>query len=133
MQHSDNLLTLENIDYIENENWLPIEGFELYFISDRGRVLSLKNIRRSKLLSQCKQTAGYPQVSLLRRDLENDTTELKHFTVHKLVARHFIPGYEEGLVVNHINGDKTDNRVENLEWVTQSENIRHYHTFLKNG
>lgn len=45
--------------------------------------------------------------------------------VHRMIATCFIPGYFEGADVNHKNGDKTDNRLPNLEWVTRAENIRH--------
>lgn len=51
--------------------------------------------------------------------------------VHRLVALAFCPGYQAGLVVNHKNGIRHDNRVENLEWVTHSENLRHGWRVLK--
>jgi hypothetical protein len=47
------------------------------------------------------------------------------FTVHKLVALHFVDGYENGKIVNHKNENKVDNRSDNLEWVTKSQNMRH--------
>lgn len=46
------------------------------------------------------------------------------FLVHRLVAKAFVPGYEDGLTVNHINGNKLDNRITNLEWVTLADNTR---------
>lgn len=46
-------------------------------------------------------------------------------TIHRLVAKYFCDGYAEGLVVNHKDGNKTNNHYTNLEWVTQSENVKH--------
>lgn len=107
-----------------NEVWRDIEGYEgLYQISDIGRIKSLitgkiRNLQMNKW--------GYP-VIILTKDKKQ-----KQMFVHRLVAKAFIPKIEGKNEVNHINGDKTDNRKENLEWCTKSENIRHaFRTGLK--
>lgn len=99
-----------------------IKGFEgLYEISVNGDVISL-NYRRSgmaKKLSASKVKSNYMAVKL---PVNNKDTS---FYVHRLVALAFIPNPENKDEVNHINGIKHDNRVENLEWTTHTENIRH--------
>lgn len=54
-----------------------------------------------------------------------DSGETRTFSVHRLVAQHFVSGYENGMVVNHLNEIKTDNRAENLEWCSQRENCNY--------
>lgn len=98
------------------ESWLPVVGFEkLYRVSDRGQV---KRVADQKLLKQGQER--YKAVSL--RDIEANKQVRR--SVHRLVAEAFL-GPSEVLVVNHINHDRYDNRVENLEWVTQQENVLH--------
>lgn len=106
------------------EIWKPIaEGYE---ISNLGNVRSSKWSNAPYILSQGKHRGGYLEVRLT---INGKRT---YFTVHRLVATAFIPNPGKKPQINHINGIKTDNRVENLEWVTNSENQRHaYKTNLK--
>lgn len=98
------------------EEWKPIEGFEgRYEVSNKGRVWS--NLR-GKELSQWKINSGYMSVRLFIDGKQ------KSKTVHRLVAKAFCSGYQEGLEVNHKDTDRTNNNFDNLEWVTRLENIR---------
>jgi hypothetical protein len=112
------------------EIWKDIKGFEaIYQISNLGRVKSLKrSITHSywgkvNLSERIKKAfidrCGYYSVMLHKESVK------KSFSVHRLVALAFIPNENKKLDVNHKNGIKTDNRLENLEWMTRSENVIH--------
>jgi hypothetical protein len=102
-----------------------IIGFEgLYKISNFGDVFSIKENRDLKYHTNKK---GYCSICLTK-----DKKEYSRL-VHRLVAEAFL-GQNEGLQVNHINGNKSDNFVGNLEWCTSSENINHaYQVLNKRG
>ena len=98
-----------------------INGYEKYEIDVDGNVWSWKNLTTGKVrkLKTGKCSNGYHHVILYKNN------ERKNISIHRLVASAFIPNPEKKSTVNHINGIKTDNRIENLEWATQLENIRH--------
>lgn len=104
------------------EIWCPIEGYEgLYEVSNLGNVRSLgnKKTKKTKILKQNMNTSGYLRVYLCKNGKQ------KQFKVHRLVAEAFIPnlfGYPQ---VNHIDEDKTNNHIDNLEWCDNKYNSNH--------
>ena len=109
-----------------------ITDYENYVVSNNGDVIRLeyrdkKGANRPfKLLKANINEDGYASTTL-----RNDKGK-KTFRIHRLVAREFIPNPENKETVNHIDGNKLNNRVENLEWNTREENMQHaYKTGLK--
>ena len=91
-------------------------GYDDYSVSKDGRVYSHKS---NRYLSPKIDKYGYKVVSLSKKG------KPKHFTIHRLVAITFIPNPNNYPCVNHINENKTDNRVGNLEWCTVKQNDNH--------
>jgi len=105
------------------ELWRALPGYEdRYKVSNLGRVYSLKS---QKMLKQQLAPNGYLRVRLYDGAPKGDL-----YLVHRLVAALFVLNPEYKPQVNHINGQKTDNRADNLEWVTHSENQRHRYDVL---
>jgi hypothetical protein len=100
-----------------------ITEYPNYAITKDGEVFSLRFNRK---LTPCINSSGYTQV-VLCKDLK-----YKNYTIHRLVAEAYVKNVNNYKIVNHINGIKSDNRMENLEWVTASQNVKHaFHTGLK--
>jgi hypothetical protein len=106
-----------------HEKWRDVKGYEgIYQISNLGRVKSLSRLdkrgykRKEIILKETINPRGYKYVVL---------QDKKAKVTHRLVARSFLPNEENKKEVNHKNGNKQDNRLKNLEWVTHSENLKH--------
>lgn len=98
------------------EVWLPIHDYEgLYEVSNLGRV---KGLKRNHILKHGMNNSGYKMVTLWKNNKGNSQM------IHRLVAKTFLP-YSDGLVVNHIDENKLNNCLDNLEWCTQRENVNH--------
>ena len=106
------------------EIWKYIEGTgQRYMISNFGNVKSFCN-HKERLLTITTQISGYNYVMM------QINGKPKNYRLHRLVAMAFVPnphGYKE---INHIDGNKTNNRAENLEWSTRSQNMRHIYQVL---
>lgn len=99
------------------EIWKDIKDYEgIYQVSNLGRV---KRVETDRVLKGCKNRAGYLRVRLSKNKI------VFNKRIHRLVAESFISNSENKSQVNHIDEDKTNNKVSNLEWVTNRENANH--------
>ena len=105
-------------DDLDGEEWRDVEGYDGdYKVSNFGRVKSLKR-GKVKILKPMLQ-GDYIYVYLCKDGKETS------ITIHRLVAKAFVPNPEGKPEVNHIDGNKLNNCAENFEWTTHSENLRH--------
>ena len=112
---------------LKNEEWRGIKGLEEYYqVSNMGRVRSLDRtwvdsmgrtfFKKGRILKLSQNKKGYMRVDLSYKGKD------KHYVVHRLVAETFIPNPQNKPCVDHIDTDKTNNKVENLRWCTVQEN-----------
>lgn len=108
---------------VEVKNVIGYEG--LYLIDNLGNVVSLPKIQgrrlhnKYKILNAKVNKFGYKEVALTKDG------KTKTLLLHRLIAQHFVPNPNSLPCVNHKNGVKSDNRIENLEWCTKSQNTKH--------
>ena len=119
------------------EIWKDIEGYEgLYQVSNLGNVKSLNRLikhnrsgflkLKSKIIKPCTTKTGYVVFHLYKNSKQT------HKTAHRLVAECFLENIFSKEDINHIDGNKLNNNILNLEWNTRSENLKHaYNTGLK--
>lgn len=114
------------IIYYMKEEWKEYENSG-YFVSNYGEIKRRLHNGRWRFLSiKSTDRYGYPKISFPVEGKQRTTS------IHRLVAELFIPNPDNKPQVNHINGDKTNNKASNLEWVTAQENMRHCYTELHN-
>ena len=110
------------IDRVNYERWTRIKDYPDYLVSTFGRIKSFRT-KKAKLdggqIIKGGDSKGYRNVRVFNRD------GAKTVTVHRLVANTFIPNPDNKEQVNHIDGDKANNKVNNLEWNTHQENNNH--------
>lgn len=119
---------------MNKEEWVNVKGYEeLYKISSYGRIKAKRKVvygiidnekqplyvKAERMLTPFDNGNGYLSISLFKDQ------KLKNYYIHRLVAEHFIENKNNYPQVNHIDYDRKNNKVSNLEWVTVVENIRH--------
>lgn len=104
------------------ETWKTIPGFSRYQVSDAGQIRSLnyKNSGKVQILKPAPSPGGY-----LMTMLQTDNCDYKTVPVHRFVAFAFLGMRPAGKEINHKDGNKLNNHIENLEYVTHSQNTKH--------
>lgn len=98
--------------------WRKYEDYDHYRVSDDGQVKSDYSGEWKKI-KPSDNTSGYPFVQLFKDGIA------KNVPIHRMVATAFVDGRDDGLQVNHIDGNKHNNRFDNLEWISPSANTKH--------
>lgn len=109
------------------KTWKTIPNYSLYEASSDGEIKTFnwKNKGKEAIMKPASDNSGY-----LRTMLKNDDGVIHTIKVHRIIGQTFIPNPENKPEINHINGIRSDNRIDNLEWNTRSENMQHSFNFL---
>lgn len=97
-----------------------IKGYPKYYINKDGKLISLKVNGVTREMKPYKSRNGYRFIKII-----NEKGEIKHESIHRLVAKTFIPNPQNLSEVNHKDGNRENNCIDNLEWVTRSQNLKH--------
>lgn len=104
------------------EIWKDIDGYEgIYQVSSLGRIKSFSMVNKGKIRKPNVDRYGYVHVNLSKDG------KVKNPTIHRLVAFAFLKEHAENKFINHKDGNKSNNSIENLEWCSHKENISHAH------
>jgi len=106
-------LELEILKDLDFEMFLPIDGYDNYFISNFGNV---KNSKTNRIINQYNHPQGYKLVSL------KNNGKWKMFRVHRLVGNAFLENPDNKPMIDHIDENKSNNNVKNLRWATRNDN-----------
>ena len=106
------------------EKWVKINEFPKYEISNKGRIRNSNN----KVLKLRVNKKGYAETRLYYGNGKS-----RNVQIHRIVAEHFVENINNHTIVNHIDGDKTNNDYLNLEWCSLSDNSNHAYYTLNNG
>ena len=106
-------LELDILKDLHYEFFLPVDGYDNYFISNHGNI---KNSKTNKIMKQKTAKNGYKRIGLSKNG------NVKYFLIHRLVSIAFLENPDEKPKVDHIDENKTNNNVKNLRWSTPKEN-----------
>ena len=119
---------------METEIWKPVKDYENYYeVSSEGNIRTIERViilsthqylKKQKLLTQFKDPRGYFHVKLY-----NGLGKCKSLTTHRIVALTFLDNPKGLIEVNHIDHNKHNNHLSNLEWITRSDNIKHSYVY----
>lgn len=100
-------------------NFGNVRSTDRYYKQNNGKGFESEHIYKGKILKQMITKFGYRRIGL------SQNGELKYHTIHKLVATEFLPNPNNFPCINHIDGNKANNNINNLEWCTYSHNNKH--------
>ena len=115
-QEQENIKAIQVDDY-----WVDIKDYPNYQVSDTGKIKTTANnaTKKERILKPKINKQGYNRVGLYKNN------KVKFFSIHRLVITHFGVSIKDKLQINHIDADKNNNHISNLEWCNGSENILH--------